>query len=246
MPSTPSVQWTKRRREVLRESLGVGFAVGLLGISFGALGTTGGLTVAQTCALSILAFTGGSQFAFVGVVTAGGGIASATATAWLLGARNTLYGLRLAETLNVRGPRRLLTAQLVIDESTAVAISNEDDDRAFKLGFWATGAAVFILWNLFTLIGALLGSKVGDPKAFGLDAAVPAAFLALLWPRLQERQHGLVALGAAAVALATTPFLRPGVPVLLAGIVAVVAALPGSSRSAGPSAADDHPDEDRP
>ena len=118
------MSWQARRRLVLRESLGVGLAVGALGVSFGALGTTTGLSVAQTCALSVLAFTGGSQFAFVGVVAAGGGLVSATATAWLLGARNALYGLRLAPTLDVRGPQRALAAQLVIDESTAVAVSN--------------------------------------------------------------------------------------------------------------------------
>lgn len=224
--------WTQRRRLVVRESLGVGLAVGALGVSFGALGTTTGLTVAQTCALSILAFTGGSQFAFVGVVAAGGGLVSATATAWLLGARNALYGLRLAPVLGVNGPRRLLAAQLVIDESTAVAVSNEDDDDASRLGFWATGLAVFVFWNLFTLAGALLGSRVGNPERFGLDAAVPAAFLALLWPRLQDREHRWVALGAAAVALATTPFLRPGVPVLLSGLVAAIAVLPRRGRGA--------------
>ncbi len=221
-----TMPWQARRRLVLRESLGVGVAVGALGVSFGALGTTTGLSVAQTCALSVLAFTGGSQFAFVGVVAAGGGLVSATATAWLLGARNALYGLRLAPTLGVRGSQRALAAQLVIDESTAVAVSNEDDDDASRLGFWATGLAVFVFWNLFTLAGAVLGSRVGNPERFGLDAAVPAAFLALLWPRLQDREHRFVALGAAGVALATTPFLRPGVPVLLSGIVAVIAVLP--------------------
>jgi predicted branched-subunit amino acid permease len=215
--------------------LAVGVAVGTLGVSFGALGVTSGLTIAQTCALSVLAFTGGSQFAFVGVFAAGGGLVSAVTTALLLGARNTLYGLRLAPDLGMqRAPGRLLAAQLVIDESTAVAVSNEDDRRALRLGFWATGAAVFVIWNVFTLIGALLGSRVGDPAAFGLDAAVPAAFLALLWPRLQDREHALVALGAVAVALLATPFVRPGVPVLLAGLVAVVAVIPRPGRSGTP------------
>jgi predicted branched-subunit amino acid permease len=213
---------------VLRESLGVGVAVGALGISFGALGTASGLTVAQTCALSVLAFTGGSQFAFIGVLAAGGGAISAVATGLLLGARNTLYGLRLAPDLGARHPwhRRAVAAQLVIDESTAVAIAHDDDIRAFRLGFWATGAAVFLVWNAFTLIGALLGARIADPAEWGLDAAVPAAFLALLWPRLRDRRTAQIAAAAAVVALVAVPFVPAGLPVLIAGLVAVAAAWP--------------------
>jgi predicted branched-subunit amino acid permease len=230
--NAPIDAWRDRRREVLREAFAVGVAVGTLGVSFGALGVTSGLSVAQTCALSVLAFTGGSQFAFIGIIAGGGGLASATSTAWLLGARNTLYGIRLAPDLGVRRVRRrLLAAHLVIDETTAVAVSNEDDEGALRLGFWATGVATFVVWNVFTLAGAVLGSRVGDPAVLGLDAAVPAAFLALLWPRLRDREHAWVALAAAAVALAATPYLRPGLPVLLAGLVAVVAALTRAPRS---------------
>jgi predicted branched-subunit amino acid permease len=176
----------------------------------------------------VLAFTGGSQFAFIGVLAAGGGAISAVATGLLLGARNTLYGLRLAPDLGVRHPwtRRAVAAQLVIDESTAVAIAHDDDTRAFRFGFWATGTAVFVVWNAFTLIGAILGSRVADPAAWGLDAAVPAAFLALLWPRLRERRALQVAVAAAVLALVTVPFVPVGVPVLLAGLVAVAAAWP--------------------
>jgi predicted branched-subunit amino acid permease len=222
-----TADWRARRAVVLREAFGVGVAVGTLGVSFGALATASGLTIAQACALSILAFTGGSQFAFIGVLAAGGAAFSAVTTALLLGVRNSLYGIRLAHDLGVRRPwwRRALAAQLVIDETTAVAIAHEDDRRAFRLGFWATGAAVFIIWNAFTLLGAVLGQRVSDPAVWGLDAAVPAAFLALLWPRLQDRRTAQVALGAAIVALVAVPFVPAGAPVLLAGLVAVAAAL---------------------
>ena len=188
--------------------------------SFGALATTSGLSVPQTCALSILAFTGGSQFALVGVLGAGGSAVSGVLTALLLGARNTLYGLRLAPLLGVRGLRRGLAAQLVIDETTAMAIGQEDDD-ASRLAFWSTGLAVFVLWNLATLLGAAGATALGDPKKLGLDAAVGAAFLGLLWPRLKGRIPWLTAVVAAVVALVVTPFLSPGVPVLVAGLVAV-------------------------
>jgi predicted branched-subunit amino acid permease len=218
------IDWETRRKQVTRNALGVGIAVGTYGVSFGALATTSGLSVAQACALSVLAFTGGSQFALVGVLGAGGSGISGTATALLLGSRNSLYGLRLAPTLQVRGARKLVGAHLVIDESTAMAVA-QDDEQASRLAFWTTGLAVFVFWNLATLVGAFGASALGDPKAFGLDAAVGAAFLGLLWPRLQERGAWVVGLVAAAVALALTPLLTPGIPVLVAGLVAVAVGL---------------------
>lgn len=216
------------RRAVLGKAVGVGVAVSTYGVSFGALATTSGLSIQQTCSLSVLTFTGGSQFALVGVLGAGGSAVAGTLTALLLGARNALYALRLAPTLQVVGGRRLLAAHLVIDESTAMAIS-QDDDGAARLAFWSTGLAVFVFWNLATLVGAVGATALGDPKKLGLDAAVGAAFLALLWPRLRDRSSWVIALVAAAVALALSPLLSPGVPVLVAGVVAVAVAfrLPG-------------------
>lgn len=218
--------WQAARRRVVRDAAGVGVATGAYGVSFGAVGTTSGLSVAQTCALSVLAFTGASQFALVGVLGAGGSPVSGTATALLLGTRNALYGLRLAPLLGLRGARRLLGAHLVIDESSGMAFG-QNEPRAARLAFWSTGLAVFACWNAATLAGALGASAVGDPAAFGLDAAVPAAFLALLWPRLRDRVALVVALGAAVVALAVVPFVPVGLPVLLAGLVAVAAGLGG-------------------
>ncbi len=228
------MSWEQVRRTVAGRALGVGVAVGTYGISFGALATTSGLSVAQTCTLSVLTFTGGSQFALVGVLGGGGSAVAGTLTALLLGARNSLYSLRLAPTLHVTGARRLFAAHLVIDESTAMAIS-QDDERAARLAFWATGLSVFVCWNIATLVGALGATALGDPKKFGLDAAVGAAFLALLWPRLRDRSSWAVALAAAAVALALSPLLSPGIPVLVAGVVAVAVALrlPTTSLSPG-------------
>jgi len=206
--------------------MSVGVATGAYGLSFGALGTAAGLTVAQTCALSVLLFSGGSQFAVVGVLGGGGGALSGSASAMLLGSRNMLYGARLSPLLGLRGVRRLVGAQLVIDESTAVALASEQDgEQAGRLGFWATGLAIFVLWNLATLVGAVAGEAVGDPRDLGLDAAVPAAFLALLAPRLQSRPVWLTALAGAAVAVAVVPIVPAGVPVLLAALVAVLAGL---------------------
>jgi predicted branched-subunit amino acid permease len=166
-------------------------------------------------------FTGASQYALVGVLGAGGGALPAAATALLLGTRNVLYGLRLSSLLRVRGLRRLGAAQLVIDESTAMSLGR-DSDRANRLGFWATGTSVYVLWNLGTLIGALGGQALSNPKAVGLDAAAPAAFLALLAPRVRSRSAIAIALAAAAVAMAFVPVLPVGGPVLVAALVAIV------------------------
>jgi predicted branched-subunit amino acid permease len=216
--------WARTRRRILRDAASIGVAVGTYGVSYGALGVASGLSVVQTCALSVLAFTGASQFAYVGVVGAGGSPVSGAATALLLGSRNLLYGLRVGPLLGVRGAaERAVTAQVVIDETTAMALSHEDPDQpnASRLAFWATGLGVYVCWNLATLVGAIGATALGDPKALGLDAAVGAAFLGLLWPRLQGRLPAVVAVLAVAVALTLTPLVTPGVPVLVAGLVAV-------------------------
>lgn len=232
MTSGPS--WIMVRANVLRTSAGVGVATGAYGLSFGALGTAAGLTVAQTCALSVLLFSGGSQFALVGVLSGGGNALSGSASAILLGARNMLYGVRLAPLLGLGGVQRALGAQLVIDESTAVALGSEEHgERAGRLGFWATGLAVFVLWNLATLVGAVAGSQIGDPRDLGLDAAVPAAFLALLAPRLRGRSLWWTAVAGAGVAVAVVPVVPAGVPVLVSTLVAVaVVAVTGRRQEA--------------
>ena len=139
------------RSAIVREGLTVGIATGAYGISFGALGVAAGLTILQTCALSLLVFTGASQFALVGVVASGGAALSGTATALLLGLRNGLYGLRLAPLLGFTGLRRIAAAHLVIDESTAMSINRPAGTEA-RTGFVATGIAVFVFWNLATLV----------------------------------------------------------------------------------------------
>jgi predicted branched-subunit amino acid permease len=217
--------WEIERRRVLRDSLGVGIAVGSYGLSFGALAVANGLSVPQAMALSILTFTGGSQFALVSILGSGGTSIAAVGAAWMLAARNSLYGLRLAPTLKAHGPRRLLAAQLTIDESTAMSFA-QPDQRSARLGFWATGAVVFIVWNLATVAGAVSTEAIGDPARFGLDAAVPAALLALVWPQLRRKDASITAILAAVVALALTPLLTVGLPVLLAAVVAIVVGWP--------------------
>ena len=210
------------RSAVFRDAVGIGIAVGAYGVSFGAVATTAGLSVLQACALSLLLFTGASQFALVGVLGAGGSAVAGVLSALLLGTRNTLYAVRLVDLLGFRGPRRVLAAQVTIDETTAMAVAAPRGLEA--VGFWATGAAVYVLWNLGTLLGALGASELGDPETFGLDAAVPAAFLALLAPQLRDRTALAVALAGGALALAAAPLTPPGVPVLV-GALAVVPVL---------------------
>jgi 4-azaleucine resistance transporter AzlC len=213
------------RRRITSSALGIGLATGAYGLSFGAISVASGLDALQTQALSLLMFTGGSQFALVGVLGAGGGAIAAVLTAWLLGARNSVYALSMAPTLRVRGWRRLAAAELTIDESTAMALAHPEPVAAARHAFWSTGVAVYVLWNIGTLLGALGAAAIGDPATLGLDAAIPAAFMALLWPRLVDRSMWALALTGAAVALVLTPLLRPGLPVLAAGLVAIIAAM---------------------
>jgi 4-azaleucine resistance transporter AzlC len=208
------------RRTIIRDGVAVGIATGAYGISFGAISVAAGLSVLQTCALSLLVFTGASQFAFVGVVAAGGAPLSGTLTGLLLGTRNTLYGLRLAPLLGWTGWRRAAAAHLLIDESTAMSVTRDTTEEA-RVGFLSTGLAVLTLWNLATLGGAIAGEALGDPRTYGLDAAVGGAFLALLWSRLRDRRNRVTAALSVALALALVPVTAPGVPVLAAALVAL-------------------------
>ena len=224
MPIRETPLSDRRRNEVLRQCLSVGLSTAPPAISFGALSVAAGLDLWQTIALSGLLFSGGSQFAIVGVVAAGGSGAAAVATSSLLGIRNGLYGLQMSRLLGVRGLRRVAAAQLTIDESTAVAVA-QPERSAHRLGFWGTGLAVFLLWNLLTIFGAVLGNAIGDPKVYGLDAAAPAAFCGLLWPRLKSGDARAVAAVSAVIALVVAPHAPAGIPVLVAALAAVVAGL---------------------
>lgn len=233
-----------QRRAIHGRALSIGIAVAAYAISFGAVSVAAGLSVPQTQALSSLMFTGASQFAFIAVLAAGGGGITAVFTATLLGLRNGLYGMHLARVVSpagrpgarLTGARRLGAAQFTIDETTAMAMAYEPDPEPVRRAFWATGWSVFLLWNLGTLLGAAGAAAVQDPRVFGLDAAIPAGFLALLWPRLVDRSSWAIAGVAAVMALALSPVLRPGLPVLAGAAVAVGGALWLSGRGGGAGA----------
>ncbi len=210
-------------RATLRDALSVSLTVGTYGVAFGAAGIAAGFSVLQTCLFSLLTFTGASQFAAVGVVAAGGAPASAIGAAALLGTRNALYGMQMAPLVRARGLRRIAAAQVTIDESTAVALSQAPRGvAAMRAGFWLTGGGVYLFWNIFTLIGAIGAHALGAPASWGLDAAVPAAFLGLLWPRLENNFLRAVAVAAMAFAIVMTPLVPAGLEIVATVIVAVV------------------------
>ncbi len=210
-------------RETYRDALSVALTVGAYGVAFGAAGIAAGFSLLQTCLFSLLTFTGASQFAAVGVMAAGGGVASAVATAALVSTRNTLYGLQMSPVVRARGLKRVVAAQITIDESTNVALAQSPRGvDAMRAGFWWTGVGVFLFWNIFTLVGALGAQALGNPASWGLDAAVPAAFLGLLWPRLTTMFLRVVALTSMAFALVVTPWLPAGIPIIASALVAFV------------------------
>jgi predicted branched-subunit amino acid permease len=212
---------SKQQRSVTAVSIGVGFATGLYGISFGALSVAAGLDLWQTMVLSLLMFSGGSQFAFIGVVATGAGVVPAILSAWLLGVRNGFYAIRMNPVLSVRALLKPVAAQLTIDESNAVSLLGEPDRKKERLGFWLTGVAVFIFWNTFTFVGAVVGSQLGNPTDWGLDAAAAAAFLGLIWPRLNQSKLLVLAVASAFVATSLSVVLPAGIPVLLTAVLAV-------------------------
>jgi 4-azaleucine resistance transporter AzlC len=211
------------RAAIVKAAIGIGLYAMAFGASFGAISVGSGLTLAQTMVLSLVMFTGASQFAFVGVAASGGSPFAAVPAALLLGVRNAFYGVPVSEILHPRGFARLWTAHFVIDETTAMAIS-QATPQAKRYAFWATGLILFSLWQLGSLAGGLVGRAV-NPADIGLDAAAPAVFLALLWPMLRRTEARWVALGGALLALALVPIAPPGVPVVASAIVALVGGL---------------------
>jgi predicted branched-subunit amino acid permease len=210
----------------LRDSLSVSITVGAYGTAFGAAAVANGFSLLQTCLLSLLTFSGASQFAVIGVLGAGGGALSGIATASLLGIRNGVYGVIMAPRLKVKGFKRIVAAQITIDESTAVALGQEvRGESAMRQGFWLTGFGVFLFWNLFTVAGALGAQAMGDIRAWGLDSAVPAAFLGLVWPRLKTKRDRFLAVGCVVFALAMTPILPAGLPIIATAFIAVAVGL---------------------
>lgn len=209
------------RDRILRDAVSIGFATGVYAVSFGVLAVAAGFSVAQTCVLSLFTFTGASQFTFVSVFTAGGTAASALPPALLLGARNGIYALSLRSVIRGSATRRAVDAHLVIDESTAMAHAQEEPADK-RRAFLSTGVAVFVFWNAGTLLGALAGGVLGDPRDLGLDAIFPAVFLTLLAPQLRRPGAVPAALTGAAVGLVLLPIAPPGVPVM----ASVLAALP--------------------
>lgn len=204
----------------VRMGLSISVATGLYGLSFGALSVAAGLDFWQTMGLSLLMYTGGSQFAFVGVLAGGGTPASAVGAASLLGVRNAIYGMQLNALLRPRGWLKPVAAQLTIDESTATASAQTTPEEQQR-GFWTAAIGVFIVWNVCTALGAWAGNALGDPRQFGLDGAAVAAFLALLWPRLRQRDARAIAVCCALVTLLAVPVVAPGLPILLAALVAI-------------------------
>jgi 4-azaleucine resistance transporter AzlC len=220
-------------RPVASACLGLALATGVYAISFGVGAVAAGSSIAQTCTLSLLTFTGASQFSVVSVIGTGGSPASALAGGLLLAARNGVYGLALSAHLPGSWRRRLVSAQFVIDETTAMALAQRDPALR-RLAFWMTGLSLFVLWNIGTLIGALIGSAI-DSQAYGLDAAFPAAFVAMLWPTLRDprqRRARLAAALGAAICLVLIPFTPVGVPILCASL-AVLVGVPAHPETAG-------------
>ena len=225
-------------RRFVSASLMIGVAFIVFGTSFGVLAVSAGASVAQACAMSLLVFTGASQMSAVSVIASGGSLASAFGGAVLLSGRNAVYGLAMSPVLKDGTLRsRLLGAQWVIDETTAV-VSAETDPSTRRTAFWISGVILYASWNIGTLIGALVGSSI-NPSDFGLDAAFPVMFTAMLAPHLRTRSGKKAALFGAIAAVALAPFMPIGLPILVSALGMLFGVAPDSTAS--PVSADGTP-----
>ncbi|MEO6126118.1 MAG: AzlC family ABC transporter permease [Ilumatobacteraceae bacterium] len=223
-----------RLRRVVRASITLGFAVGVFAVSFGVGAVSAGASTVQTCAMSLLVFTGASQFSAVSVIAAGGSTSSALGGALLLAARNGVYGLAMSRHLDGSVATRLIAAQLTIDESTAMALAQQDEP-ARRAAFWITGLSVYLFWNIGTLVGALLGNAI-NPATFGLDAAFPAAFVVMLWPHLRSRRGRIAAALGVIICISMIPFVPVGVPILCASLAVLVGVPAPTAEERAPTA----------
>ena len=202
-------------RPYWRDCLVVGLAVGVIGVTFGVFADAAGFDLAQIVVMSALVFTGASQFAAVGVIDDGGSGGAAVGSALLLAARNALHGPVARRALPSSMLARLGSAHFVIDETTAMAAAQHDSRDALG-AFWFTAVTLWLCWNGGSLAGARLGAVLGEPETWGLDAAFPAMFVALLAPHVRTAAGRTAAGVAAAVALGAMPVTASGIPILLA------------------------------
>ena len=215
---------TPRLGQYWRDGLFMSLAVGVIGVTFGVFADAAGLDLAQIVVLSTLACAGAAQFVVVGVIDSGGTGAAAVGSALLLIARYALYGPVVRRFLPSSVLGRLVAAQFVIDQSTAMAVA-QTNRRDGSGAFWFTGVTLWLCWIAGSVAGTALGGVMGDPEKWGLDAALPAIFVALLAPHLRSAPGCVAALGAAVVAVAAVPFTAAGVPILLSVVALAPAAL---------------------
>ncbi len=220
--------WRTRDKELaglLRDIALVCVADALVGASFGAITVGLGLPLWLPMLMSVVVFAGAAQFLFVGIVGAGGNPLAALAAGLLVNVRHVPFGFAVGDVLDGTGPlRRLLGSHVMVDETVAFTLAQRTPARR-RTAYWLCGAGLFAAWNLGVAAGAFGGRAVGDTDAFGLDAAFPAVLLALLLPSLDRPGNRRAAFAGVVIALATTPFLPAGLPVLLA-LAGVAAGLP--------------------
>jgi 4-azaleucine resistance transporter AzlC len=201
-------------RSGVRAAVPLAVAVGAFGVSFGVLAREAGMGSIAPVVMSATTFAGSAQFAVASVLTAGGGVAAACVAALLLNARYGPIGMSVAQALRGNLLRRVLEAQLVVDESWA--LSNRGGGRFDRQILIGAGTLLYTAWVVGTTLGVLGGNLIGDPDKLGLDAAFPALFLALLVGQIRSRRAALAAVAGGAIALLATPFTRPGIPLIAA------------------------------
>ncbi|MEU0553296.1 AzlC family ABC transporter permease [Dactylosporangium maewongense] len=221
----------RTRDPIVRDVSALCAAAVVVGLSFGAIATAAGLPLSQIVVMSAFVYAGGAQFLAVGLVSAGGTALAIVLAGLLLNARHLPFGLAIGnETLGASRWRRIVGSHILTDESVAFALA-QDDPAQRRRAYWLTGVALFVTWNIASTVGAIAGSALGDPNRYGIDAAFPAALLALTLPSLKDSASVRVAVAGAAIALATTPLLPAGLPVLLALLgLAFALPVPGSKR----------------
>ncbi|WP_439379724.1 AzlC family ABC transporter permease [Amycolatopsis lexingtonensis] len=217
--------WRTLDRGVARDIGLVCVADCLVGVSYGAIAVSSGFPLWLPMLMSLLVFAGASQFMFIGIVAAGGNPFAAVLAGLLANARHLPFGFAIGDVLGKRWPGRLVGSHLMIDESVAFALAQREAHQR-RAAYWACGIGLFACWNLGVVAGAFAGTAISDTDVFGLDAAFPAVLLALVLPALRDRAARLPVLAGVVVALAATPFLPAGLPVLLAlaGVLVGVAA----------------------
>ena len=201
-----------------------------IGLVFGAVAASRGLSPLETVMMSALVFAGGSQFVAMDIWTHPASWTTLGFAALLVNVRHVLMGASLGRKMEGFKPwQKYLGALVMADENWAMAEARARRTRLTPAFYAGLSILFYVNWLACSLAGALLGAFLGDPALIGLDFAFPAVFIVVVMSFWKGPSTGLVLLASTAAAIGTY-LTVPGAWYIAAGAAAGLVAAFGSGR----------------